>query len=116
VELEKVLDTAKVHIVGMDAAQASGWMVVDAFDVMVHFFTPEKRKFYRLETLWKDAVEVSVPRLLDEHAAKSAIAKAKPARAGAKAKKKAPAKKVPSKKAAPKPKRKSAAGKSKISG
>ncbi|MFA5262283.1 MAG: ribosome silencing factor [Opitutaceae bacterium] len=105
VELEKVLDAAKVHIVGMDAAQASGWMVVDAFDVMVHFFTPEKRKFYRLETLWKDAIEVSVPRLLDAPT-KSAMARAKPARASAKGKKK-----TPMKKAAPRTKRKSTAKK-----
>jgi ribosome-associated protein len=98
VELEKVLDAAKVHIVGMDTAQASGWLVVDAFDVMVHFFTPEKRQLYRLETLWKDAVEVSVPRLLNDVVPKSAAAKAKPARVAAKAKKMLPAKKLPAKK------------------
>ena len=66
VELEKVLDTAKVRIVGMDTDQGSGWMVVDAFDVMVHLFTTQMREAYRLEKLWKDAVELSVPRLLEQ--------------------------------------------------
>jgi ribosome-associated protein len=64
VELEKVLDAAQTHIVGIETAHESGWTVVDAFDVMVHLFTPDNRAKYRLENLWKDAVEVSVARLL----------------------------------------------------
>lgn len=64
VELEKVLDAAKVRILGMDTQQGSGWLVVDAFDVMVHLFTGQMRAHYGLEVLWKDAVEISVPRLL----------------------------------------------------
>ncbi len=64
VELEKVLDAAHTHIVGIETSHESGWTVVDAFDVMVHLFTPENRSKYRLENLWKDAVEVSVPKLL----------------------------------------------------
>jgi ribosome-associated protein len=64
VEIEKVLDAAGAHIVGIETAQESGWTVVDTFDVMVHLFTAENRAKYRLESLWKDAVEVSVPALL----------------------------------------------------
>ncbi len=64
VELEKVIDASHTHIVGMEAPQDSGWFVVDAFDVMVHLFTTETRGKYGLENLWKDAVEVSVPKLL----------------------------------------------------
>jgi ribosome-associated protein len=64
VELEKAIDASKTHIVGMEIAQDSGWIVVDAFDVMIHIFAPETRAKYGLENLWKDAVEVSVPRLL----------------------------------------------------
>lgn len=64
IELEKVIDASGTGIVGMEMAQESGWLVVDAFDVMVHLFMPEPRRKYRLEQLWKDAVEVSVPKLL----------------------------------------------------
>jgi ribosome-associated protein len=70
VELEKAIDASGTHIVGMDIAQESGWLVVDAFDVMVHIFTAENRKKYRLENLWKDAVEISVPGLLARPVAK----------------------------------------------
>ncbi len=64
VELEKELDSAKTHIVGFETARESGWVVMDAFDVMVHIFTPEKRDRYRLENLWKDGREISVRDLL----------------------------------------------------
>ena len=60
IELERVLDAEKAKILGIDTTKGSGWTVVDAFEVMVHLFTPENRDKYRLELLWKDAVEVSI--------------------------------------------------------
>jgi ribosome-associated protein len=64
VELEKALDSSKTRIVGTETAGESGWAVMDAFDVMVHIFTPEKRALFRLEHLWRDGDEVSVKALL----------------------------------------------------
>lgn len=93
VELEKTLDAAGVRILGMDAARESGWLVIDAFDVMVHLFLAEPRRNYALENLWKDAAEVDVAALLKPPAV--AKPKAKPARkraVSATAKKKAVAK------------------------
>ena len=34
---------------------ASGWIVLDYFDLVVHVFTPELRARYDLERLWGDA-------------------------------------------------------------
>lgn len=87
VELEKVLDASQTKIVGIETAQESGWLVVDAFDVMIHVFSAERREQYGLENLWKDATEVSVTKLL-------AVAKpkAKAPKAVKPVKKKAPAK------------------------
>lgn len=64
VELEKVIDAQKVRILGMDTGRSSGWLVIDAFDVMVHLFTTENRDKYRMETLWKDATELPLAKLL----------------------------------------------------
>jgi ribosome-associated protein len=81
VELEKALDSAKVHIVGMETAPDSGWIVVDAFDVMVHLFSADRRQHYGLENLWKDATDVSVSKLLatPKPARKAKPSKRKPA-------------------------------------
>ena len=72
IEVEKALDAAKARIVGMEIPQDTGWMVIDAFDVMIHLFTADQREHYALENLWKDAVEVSVPELCG--VAKTAVA------------------------------------------
>src|SRR5882757_7930581 len=60
IELERVLDAEKARILGVDTSKGSGWTVVDAFEVMIHLFTPENRDKYRMELLWKDAKEVSL--------------------------------------------------------
>lgn len=64
VELEKVIDEQKVRILGMDTGRASGWTVIDAFEVMIHLFTTENRDKYRMETLWRDATDVPVAKLI----------------------------------------------------
>ncbi len=125
IETEKVLDAAKVKIAGMDSGGFnSGWTVVDAYQIMVHFFTAEQRENYALDKLWKDAVEVDLKTFSAKAApaAKARVAKAKPAakksaakkpaakaakptKAGAKpAKAKAPAAKKPAAKPARKKK------------
>jgi ribosome-associated protein len=71
VQLEKAIDASANRIIGMETAQESGWIVVDVFDVMVHLFTAEARAKYGLENLWKDAVVVSVPKLLSITKAKA---------------------------------------------
>jgi ribosome-associated protein len=52
-----------VNIVGMDTSEGSGWLVIDAFDIMIHVFTPETREKYALENLWKDAEDIEVNEL-----------------------------------------------------
>jgi ribosome-associated protein len=64
VELERILDAQKARILGVDTSKGSGWTVVDAFEVMIHLFTPENRDKYRMELLWKDAKELSLASLI----------------------------------------------------
>lgn len=45
---------------GMRPSHAEGktgstWVLVDYFDVVVHVFHPETRKYYEIEDLWSDA-------------------------------------------------------------
>jgi ribosome-associated protein len=96
VEMEKVLDAAQTHIVGVETALESGWAVMDAFDVMIHIFTPATRTRYRLEHLWKAGTEIPFGKLLEEKKA--------PAKEKRKAAKKVATKKVAKKAAVKKPK------------
>jgi ribosome-associated protein len=107
VELEKVLDAAKAHIVGIDSSRESGWTVVDAFDVMIHVFAPEMRTRYGLEKLWRDAREISLEDILADKV--PAAVKASPATKAPAAKKaaKKTSKKLPAKKKPASAKRKS---------
>jgi ribosome-associated protein len=40
---------------GVEGEPESGWMLVDFGDVVVHLFDPEKREYYNLEDLWREA-------------------------------------------------------------
>jgi ribosome-associated protein len=46
------------HIEGRENAQ---WIFVDLFNVVVHVFQSEYRKFYKLEDLWSDGKITSIP-------------------------------------------------------
>lgn len=52
--LEK-LKKAGTQSAVIEGRSESGWVLVDFGSVIVHVFSPEKRNYYQLEDLWKDA-------------------------------------------------------------
>lgn len=87
IEAERVLDAAQARIAGTEQGGfGSGWTVLDAYQIMIHFFTAEQRENYALEKLWKDSPEVDVSALLSPKApvlpAKKAAGRKAPARVG----------------------------------
>ena len=44
------------HIEG----RATGWILLDYGDILVHIFQPESREYYNLERLWGDAAKVDI--------------------------------------------------------
>jgi ribosome-associated protein len=46
-----------LHIEGYERAE---WVLIDAFDFLVHVFTPDTREFYSLERLWGGTQPVTV--------------------------------------------------------
>jgi len=49
---------------GKERYRPSGWIVLDAIDVVVHVFSRETRDFYALESLWKDAETLPLSEVL----------------------------------------------------
>ena len=41
-------------------ATEASWIVADYLDVVLHLFTPDMRRFYRLEELWSDVPSVEL--------------------------------------------------------
>ena len=56
-EVQNKCEEAPYHHEGHQAMQ---WVLIDYVNVVVHVMMPEKRKFYKLEEMWSDAI-------LEEH-------------------------------------------------
>jgi len=41
------------HLEGKDSNE---WKLIDAVDIIIHIFHPEKRKFYDLERMWSELI------------------------------------------------------------
>ena len=41
------------HLEGRDS---NDWKLIDAKDIIIHIFHPEKRKFYNLEKMWSELI------------------------------------------------------------
>lgn len=57
-EIEKTLKSFKLGMGNQDKGKTfsdSGWILLDYGDILIHIMTPEKREFYALERLWRDA-------------------------------------------------------------
>ena len=52
---------AELKKIGLDRCRIEGkesndWKLVDAIDIIIHIFHPEKREFYDLEKMWSEEI------------------------------------------------------------
>ena len=40
----------------LEGKESNDWKLIDATDIIVHIFHPEKRKFYELEKMWSELI------------------------------------------------------------
>ena len=40
----------------LEGRNSKDWKLIDAIDIIVHIFHPEKRKFYNLERMWSELI------------------------------------------------------------
>ena len=53
--LEK-LKKKGLHKCRIEGHSSNDWNLIDAIDIIVHIFHPEKRKFYDLERMWSELI------------------------------------------------------------
>ena len=40
----------------LEGSDSKEWKLIDAIDIIIHIFHPEKRKFYDLERMWSELI------------------------------------------------------------
>lgn len=62
--IDEICTEQKIKIIGIDYESGSGWFVIDAFDIIIHVLTEEKRALYKLEHLWKKSQLIDFKKLM----------------------------------------------------
>ena len=52
--IERVLKKEKIHCLRKEGEMPSEWILLDYGDVVIHVLSEEYRRYYDLETLWKE--------------------------------------------------------------
>ena len=50
------LKTIGVYGCRIEGRESNDWKLVDAIDIIIHLFHPEKREFYDLEKMWSEPI------------------------------------------------------------
>ncbi|OYW67491.1 MAG: ribosome silencing factor [Aerococcus viridans] len=58
--VEEAIEEAGFEVKGIEGKDGNRWILIDAYDVIVHVFTSEERGFYNLEKMWAEAPLVNV--------------------------------------------------------
>ena len=56
---EIILDKLKkkgIENCRLEGRSSNDWKLIDAVDIIIHIFHPEKRKFYDLERMWSELI------------------------------------------------------------
>jgi ribosome-associated protein len=58
--IEASLDKVGSHLIHQEGDAASGWVLLDYGDLIIHIFSAQQREFYQLDKVWAQAVPLLV--------------------------------------------------------
>lgn len=61
--VEDEMRTAGYSHKGVEGYSEGGWILLDYYDIIVHIFSEESRRFYNIEKIWSDGEAVSIDSL-----------------------------------------------------
>jgi len=61
--VEEKMFKAGVDDPKVEGYNSSNWVLLDYKDVIIHVFQEEDRKFYNIERIWRDGVEINIDSL-----------------------------------------------------
>ena len=44
---------------GVEGYSEGGWILLDYYDIIIHIFSEESRRFYNIEKIWSDGDQIS---------------------------------------------------------
>ncbi len=50
------LEKNGINYCKIEGRKSNDWKLIDAIDIIIHIFHPEKRKFYDLEKMWSEPI------------------------------------------------------------
>lgn len=63
--IEDEMDKNKFKVHHIEGRKDNHWILIDAFDVIIHVFTKEGRGIYKLDKIWNNLPEISVEDVLN---------------------------------------------------
>lgn len=57
--VEEYMNKSGYNLKSIEGYSQGGWILLDYYDIIVHVFSDETRKFYDIERIWNDAVDVT---------------------------------------------------------
>lgn len=66
---EGIIDSAEengIEIKRIEGKDSAKWILIDLGDVIAHVFNQEERDFFRLESLWTEALDVDITQWIEQ--------------------------------------------------
>ena len=57
--VEEEMHIAGYSLKSVEGYSQGGWILLDYYDIIVHIFSDEARRFYDIERIWNDAADVT---------------------------------------------------------